>query len=375
LKENIKQKSLNIVSFDVPYPPNYGGVIDVFYKLKNLSKLGVNIYLHTYEYGRGEQKELEKHCKEVYYYSRKLELKSFFSRKPFIVKTRNSKKLINNLDKNDFPILFEGLHTTYPLLENTFDNRKILIRTHNIEHAYYDGLKNSENDFSRKFYFGIESKKLKNYESILNKAHHILSISPLEHKYFKRNFGEKSIYIPVFYNHKAKKTKFSEDKFALWHGDLRVSDNMKSVYFCIEVFADLNEKLIIASSHVIPELVSKINEYKNIEFVKLDDFPILDELFEKAQMHILYTSQKTGIKLRLLNVLNQGKFVIANSKMIEDTGLEKTSILANSIKEYQKEIEYFMSKEFHNQEVEKRKILLEKFNPIESAKKIIKLLD
>ena len=27
---------LNIVSFDVPYPPDYGGVIDVFYKIKEL---------------------------------------------------------------------------------------------------------------------------------------------------------------------------------------------------------------------------------------------------------------------------------------------------------------------------------------------------
>ena len=31
-----KDKEVHIVSFDVPYPPNYGGVIDVFYKIKTL---------------------------------------------------------------------------------------------------------------------------------------------------------------------------------------------------------------------------------------------------------------------------------------------------------------------------------------------------
>ncbi len=30
-------KYLHIISFDIPYPPNYGGVIDVFYKLKALA--------------------------------------------------------------------------------------------------------------------------------------------------------------------------------------------------------------------------------------------------------------------------------------------------------------------------------------------------
>lgn len=374
MKKEQPTLSLNIVSFDVPYPPNYGGVIDVFYKLKNLSKLGVDIHLHTYEYGRGQHKELEKYCKEVYYYSRKLELKSFFSRKPFIVKTRNSKSLIENLNKNNFPILFEGLHTTYPLLKANFTNRKIIVRTHNIEHDYYKGLKNSETNISKKIYFGTEAQKLKNYEPILKKANYILTISPTEQNYFEEKYGSKVVYIPVFYNHKSKKTKATKNRFALWHGDLRVSDNLKSVNFTIDVFKNLKEKLIIASSYEIPLLLEKIEKYKNIEFKNLAKEHSLDELFEKAQIHILYTSQKTGIKLRLLNVLNQGKFVIANSKMIEDTGLEETSILANSLEEYQNEIRYFMSKEFQSQESENRKILLEKFNPIKSAKKILKLI-
>jgi len=44
-------KKLHIVSFDVPYPANYGGVIDVFYKLKALHSLGIEIYFHVFEYG------------------------------------------------------------------------------------------------------------------------------------------------------------------------------------------------------------------------------------------------------------------------------------------------------------------------------------
>ena len=50
----LAQTQLHIISFDVPYPPDYGGAIDVFYKLKALNQEGVKIHLHCFEYGRGK---------------------------------------------------------------------------------------------------------------------------------------------------------------------------------------------------------------------------------------------------------------------------------------------------------------------------------
>ena len=65
-------KRLHIVSFDVPYPPNYGGIIDIYFKIKELHKLGVEIYLHNYlSEDKNEQVALEKYCKKIYYYKRK----------------------------------------------------------------------------------------------------------------------------------------------------------------------------------------------------------------------------------------------------------------------------------------------------------------
>ena len=48
----MENKRLHIVAFDVPFPANYGGAIDVFYKLKALHQLGIRITLHCFEYGR-----------------------------------------------------------------------------------------------------------------------------------------------------------------------------------------------------------------------------------------------------------------------------------------------------------------------------------
>ena len=51
---------IHIISFDVPLPANYGGVIDVFYKIKALHKAGIKIKLHCFYYGREKNVELEK---------------------------------------------------------------------------------------------------------------------------------------------------------------------------------------------------------------------------------------------------------------------------------------------------------------------------
>ncbi|MEP7128815.1 MAG: mannosyltransferase, partial [Chitinophagales bacterium] len=61
---------LHIISFNVPYPPDYGGVMDVFYKIKALHDSGIKIKLHCFEYGRKESDVLNQLCDEVFYYKR-----------------------------------------------------------------------------------------------------------------------------------------------------------------------------------------------------------------------------------------------------------------------------------------------------------------
>ena len=60
-------KRIHIVAFDVPFPADYGGVIDVYSRLKLLKEKGWEVHLHCFEYGRGEQEDLESLIKVSYY--------------------------------------------------------------------------------------------------------------------------------------------------------------------------------------------------------------------------------------------------------------------------------------------------------------------
>ncbi|MFY7861647.1 MAG: hypothetical protein ACOVP5_05420 [Chitinophagales bacterium] len=117
-------KTIHIVSFDIPYPPIYGGIIDVFYKIKSLHDLGFEIILHCFQYrSKAEESELNKYCKTVYYYKRKSVYKVFFSVVPYIVSSRSNGDLLDNLLLDDAPIIFEGLHTCFYLSHPSIKER------------------------------------------------------------------------------------------------------------------------------------------------------------------------------------------------------------------------------------------------------------
>lgn len=137
-------KHLHIVSLNIPLPANYGGVIDIWNKIKALSENGVKIHLHCFAYGRQPVSELEDVCHSVNYYDRHTGLKSWFSTEPYIVKSRNNSELLENLIGFDAPILFEGLHTTHFINNKDLRNRVKIVRAHNVEHCYYKGLQKQE---------------------------------------------------------------------------------------------------------------------------------------------------------------------------------------------------------------------------------------
>jgi hypothetical protein len=349
-------------------------VIDVFFKIKELSALGVEIYLHTYEYGRGVQKELNNYCKKVFYYKRNSFLKSFLSSDPFIVKSRSNDLLISNLNEHRFPILFEGLHTTFPIYENELMGQPVFVRAHNIEHRFYKGLSESETHVFKKRFFKQEAKKLKKYQTLLKKVQGVFTISPFEQVYFKQKIGAHCHYIPAFHQTLTQKHKNTKGKNILYHGNISVSENVKAAQFLIDVYKDSPFELVIASSYTNEALIKETQQHSNISFLKIDSDEMLSQLFEEAHINALPTFQKTGIKLKLLNTLYQGKFVIANDYMVEDTGLESLCTVANTKKEFLLKTKELFEQDFTSNIVTQRIQVLEDFSPKKGAQKIVDLI-
>ena len=262
-------KHLHIVSFDIPWPADYGGVIDVFYKIVWLHKCGIKIHLHCFTNGKKEQTELNKYCHSVQYYKRRLSLSFKSVTIPYIVQSRADKALLKNLQQDDYPIFLEGIHCTYFLQKNMLPNRKIFVRLHNIEYKYYYQLSKYETNILKKIYFLYESRLLKSYEKkIANKAL-FFSLSSDDMQFFKSVFHAKRIeLIPAFLPWDNLNAQTGKGSFCLYHGNLAVNENEKAALWLMnEVFNTLEIPLIIAGKNPSLHLQIQAQSHTNTSMV------------------------------------------------------------------------------------------------------------
>lgn len=368
-------QALNIISFDVPFPANYGGVIDVYYKLVWLKKAGVKIHLHCFRYGRKPAKELEQLCEKVYYYERRTGLFANISISPYTVKSRQSRALEQNLLSNEFPILFEVLHTCYLLNDPRFRNRKKIYRHSNIEHAYYYELSKTEKRLLKKIYLLVEAWKLRRFESILSHADLIMAVNQKDTEYFKTRYPKvRSVYLPSFHPNTDLNIKPGKGEYVLFHGNLSVSENYEAATWLIKhVFSEINFPVVIAGLDPPEFLVSLIGEHTNIKLRKSPNEDEMTQLVRNAHIHVLYTHQPTGLKLKLLNVLFKGRFVICNRHMLSGTGLREnhTLIISDSAEQFVLEVSKYFYKEFSSEFLKERQELTAHFNNFQNSKKLI----
>lgn len=364
-------RQLHIISFDVPLPSDYGGVIDVFNKIRHLHLQGVEIILHCFTYGRAESKLLESYCKRVYYYPRSTSKKKLFSQEPFIVITRKHPQLLQRLQEDSSPILFEGLHSTQLLANPSLQNRKKIVRAHNVEHEYYQFLSQSEKSIFRKMYLLSESLKLKSYEKVLKHAQLIGAISIKDVSYFQKKYGN-TFLLPPFHQFDAVKSLSGKGKYGLYHGNLKVAENEKAALWLVEYIAPkLNQPLIIAGSHCSTTLRKKINHSNNTSLVENPDEKHMEKLISDAHVHLLPSFQESGVKLKLIHALYIGRFILANDAMISGTMLDRTCYIANEINEFAEKANSLYEIEFSEAHIEYRKNVLATHNDNLTSAKIL----
>jgi len=356
---NRSSNTLHVVSFDIPVPANYGGAIDIYYKLIELHKQGVNIILHCFQYGgRTPSEELEKMCKEVYYYKRKNMAHDIKGTIPYIVNSRKDDALLQRLMQDNYPILFEGLHSCYYLNSPAIEKRIKIVRTHNIEHNYYSSLAQIEKNPLKKMYFYKEAQSLENFQSVLSHATSIAAISHNDNQHLSQKF-QNVFTCSAFHPYEYVDIKEGKGSYALYHGSLEVNENHYAAMFLVNsIFNDLPIKLIIAGNKPKRELVKAVEKYPHIEIHTGLSIEQIHSLVENAQINVLPTFQATGIKLKLLLALYKGRHCVVNTPMVEKTGLEKICQIADLPIDIKQLITNLFNIEFSIEEEIKRKQIL-----------------
>lgn len=354
-------KQLHIVTHDVPWPVDFGGVFDLFYKIRALHERGVKIHLHCFQSKRPPQPFLERFCASVHYYPRKRF--SFLTHPglPYIVSSRSDKALKQRLNADSHPVLLEGIHCTFPLHRGWLNNRRVAVRLHNVEYTYYEQLARSETHVLRKAYYTIESALLKRYEKKLARQASFWALSHADMRTYNETFQARDIrFLPVFTPWKELQSQSGFGTYCLYHGNLSVSENHRAATWLLEeVFHDMPIPFVIAGNRPSPALVDLAHRQQHTCIVETPSEHEMEDLIRKAHINLVPSFNQTGIKLKLVNALFNGKYCLTNSPAVEGTTLKPFCITAEDAPSMKNRIRELFQTEFTQEDLHRRKEGLE----------------
>lgn len=377
----------------MPWPADYGGVIDIYYRLLALHKAGVHITLHCFTYGRDQAPELENCCDQVFYYRRNMSPWQHLRKTPFVAASRDNDSLTHRLMQDDAPILIEGLHGCELLrrirqAETTKpgSHRTILVRAHNVEADYYHLLARSERNPIRKSYLSMEACKLRHYEPILQLADAVLAITDADADIFRKMGCPKVLTIPPFIPLEQKESTvlaslptpntIPHAPYILYHADLSIPDNEWAVRWLQgKVMHYVDYPFVVAGRNPRGPLRNYLSRYPNTTLVVSPSQEEMGALIAGAQCTVLLTQQPTGLKLKLVNSLVLGQHCIANSAMVAGTNLSDCCHVADSAEEIRQKMEELMHTPFDEEQRQRRQSQLARLlNPVDAIQQLVQLI-
>ena len=359
-------RQLHIVCLDVPWPADYGGAIDMMNRIMAFKKLGVGIHLHYFSYNdRGTPVELEQFCETVNVYKRENIKKGFSLRLPYIVSSRMNKELIERLQQDKHPILLEGIHCTGILKEIDLHDRKIVVRMHNEESIYYKELARAETGFLKKLYFYNESRLLRKYSHHLPDECVYACVSEKDIHFLKTHYCLSKVnFLPTFPAWQKVAEPDELGSFCLYHGNLSVPENEQAALWLIcNVFTKKPSRKLQKVAGLCQHtcLVANPSEKE------------MNELIKKAHIHALpcFNKSITGIRLKLLHALFEGRHCVVNQPMVAGTGLEEACHIGTNANAFASILMQLHHHPFtHEETVLRRQLLGETYN---NEKNTIKL--
>src|ERR1044072_8507006 len=92
--------------------------------------------------------------------------------------------------------------------------------------------------------------------------------------------------------------------------------------------------------------VSLIKKYEHISLVSNPDEKQMQDIIAKAHIHVLPSFNNTGIKIKLLNALYNGRHCLVNDAMVSGTVLKELCHVVKGASEFQERIQLLYHQPF-----------------------------
>ena len=367
-------RELHIVCLDAPSPADYGGAIEMFGKIKALYYEGIKLHLHYFDYKNRNVSALTNYCETIHSYKRKSFTQAFSFKTPFIVSSRMSADLAANLNKDNHPVILEGIHCTGILNLLNTESRKILIRLHNDEAVYYKKLARYENNILKKIFFITESRRLEKYQSGLPKSCLYACLSHKDVGLFTKQYKLPHVrFLPAFTCWREVTGKEGIGNFCLYHGNLSVSENEKAACWLLDkVFTRIKVPFVIAGKQPSKRLSKRAHLCQHTCLVADPSEKEMNDLIQKAHINILPSFNNTGFKIKLLHALYTGRHCVVNPAGVEGSEMEPACHVGKNANAIASIILQLYHQPFGQEEIKlRKKLLCDHYSNERNAQKII----
>ena len=352
------------MSFDWPWPPDYGGVIDVYYRIDALLSRGVAVRLHVVAH-EDRRATVPAHWAaagiDIFYHRRRGPW-SALSRKPYITASRRVGSLLPNLANGAPVILFEGVHCAGWLGHPRLGDLAQWVRVHNVEAEYYAQLAAAPTTAARRLYYREEARRLRGYEArVLAQADLLLPASAQDEPWCERVNPGKVLahrsYVPTAEVDVAT----GRGDYALFHGALHVDDNEAAARALMRVFEGMPvvRRLVVAGRAPSAGLKAAVDLADHVDLVESPNVATMRELIRNAQVVVLRAHHAAGYKVKLIESLALGRHVVANGAMYRGAlALRAALHPAETEEDYRAAIEAVWERELSPADVDARRMML-----------------
>jgi hypothetical protein len=264
-----------------------------------------------------------------------------------------------------------------PFLE--LNSRKVIVRMHNDESIYYKELARASHSWLKKIYFNRESRLLKKYTAALPKSCMYACVSKEDIATFSEEYHLSNLsFIPTFPTWQKVTSEDGVGNLCLYHGNLSVPENEEAACWLLQkVFTKIRKPLVIAGKKPSNRLQKLAALCQHTCLVADPSESEMNDLVRKAHINILpgFNRQVTGIRLKVLHALFEGRHCITHETMVKGSGLEGLCHIGTNADSFASIVAQLYHRPFGEEETDlRKKVLGDTYNNELNTRKLIQYL-
>jgi DNA-directed RNA polymerase beta subunit len=214
------------------------------------------------------------------------------------------------------------------------------------------------------------------YEKSISSKATFLSVIPKDAEAYEKLGCNNIEYLPLFLPDWKVVGSEGSGTFCLYHGDLSVAENEKAAIWLLQqVFRHSEVPFVVAGKNPSSELQSIAKKKSNTCIVSNPNTEQMQDLIEKAHINIIPSFNKTGIKLKFINALFNGRHCIVNTSTVEGTNLEAACFIASDAHSFTTLITELFQQPYTKENIGVRQQLLHRmFDNEINAKRVVNMI-